>query len=128
MRNLARLNKDMDRKLKIALEGFKAFSRPYPFPRSTDLLEKALMGRTTESMGLPPLKVNAYGRRKANRFREFFGLSREGFADDHWIDVHDYLHTELGARPEIEEDEYRVMMLYDFIGISGIRLRGLELS
>ena len=72
------------------------------------------------------LEVNEYGRQKAERFRAHFNLSTSGFADDNWIDAHNYLHTVCGARPEDMDEELRVLYLYEEIVATRRKLKGLK--
>ena len=57
----------------------------------------------------PRLTANAYGQRKAARFRARFGLAPIDLASVDpslagYGDVHDYLHTVLGALPCFPEE------------------------
>jgi hypothetical protein len=57
------------------------------------------------------LMANAVGRRAAERFRARFGLSTVPIesTDLDYGDVHDYVHTLLGALPGPWEDEWKVL-------------------
>lgn len=75
--------------------------------------------------------VNEYGLRKVKRFRKRFILTTDGFEDKRYIDVHDYLHTELGAMPVYGIDEDRVLELENKIyggEIDLSRFRGLTIN
>lgn len=74
------------------------------------------------------LRVNAYGKRKAERFQRHFGLPPfTAFPD--YGDVHDYLHTILGVPPGPVvpgSGEYRVLDLEEAIKSGKVPLpRGL---
>jgi hypothetical protein len=73
------------------------------------------------------LRVNAYGLRKARRFRARFNL--EPFnAYSAYGDVHDYLHTVIGALL-VWHDECKVLDLECAIELGYVPLpRGLELA
>lgn len=61
-------------------------------------------------------RVNAYGAGKADRFRRHFRLdagAKLGGRAKQYLDVHDYLHTHLGAKPEWGGDEERVVAFED---------------
>lgn len=66
------------------------------------------------------LIVNEYGKRKAERFRARFGLSTFNGSD-----VHDYLHTVIGASISLD-DEKRVLALESAIECGEVPLpRGI---
>lgn len=61
-------------------------------------------------------KVNQHGAEKAHRFRQHFKLDEGaslGVGAKQYLDVHDYLHTLLGAKPEWGGDEERVVAYED---------------
>lgn len=64
------------------------------------------------------LVANAYGKRKAERFRKHFGFQFSpdlGESAREYMDVHDYLHAHLGALPEWGGEEERVVDFEDQI-------------
>lgn len=71
------------------------------------------------------IKVNSYGKMKAEKFRRRFNMTTEGFADKDYIDVHDYLHTVAGSLPVYGPDEDKVFELEEKIK-NGLKLRGLS--
>lgn len=73
---------------------------------------------------LQEMRVNAYGRAKAEKFRAHFGLDLNGFRDRTYIDAHDYLHTVLGATPDWA-DELDVLDLEQAVLNGHVILRGL---
>jgi len=77
------------------------------------------------------IEVNLWGARKADKFRKRFGLDAGatlGGRAKRYLDVHDYLHTLVGAKPEWGGDEERVVSLEDKIYASEVTLpRGLRL-
>ena len=77
------------------------------------------------------LIANAYGQRKAERFRKHFGFEPPvnlGASAREYMDVHDYLHTHLGALPEWGGDEERVVDFEDQIRAGKVNPpRGLKL-
>ena len=67
---------------------------------------------------------------KAEKFRRHFGFTTEGAHPDcvRYLDVHDYLHTVVGAKPEWGGDEERVVAYEDAI-LAGLKPvpRGLSI-
>lgn len=72
------------------------------------------------------VKVNWYGRRKAERFRKRFNLTLDGFADRDYIDLHDYLHTVVGMLPVYGTDEDKVLELEQQVLAGVTHLRGVS--
>lgn len=72
------------------------------------------------------LRVNEYGRRKAEKFRSRFRLEKFVGPFKEYGDVHDYLHTVCGALP-VWNDEKKVLELEEKILLRKIPIpRGLE--
>jgi hypothetical protein len=74
------------------------------------------------------LIVNEYGKRKAARFRARFGLSAFDDSFGAYGDVHDYLHTVIGATISWD-DEKRVLAIEFAIECGEVPLpRGLDVA
>jgi len=74
------------------------------------------------------LVANEYGKRKAERFRARFGLSTFNGSFGAYGDVHDYLHTVIGASISWD-DEKRVLAIESAIEHGEVPVpRGLDVA